>query len=275
MSANPRPVLWGVLNVTPDSFSDGGAFLETQAALEHARAMAQEGAVVIDIGGESTRPGAPRITPALEQERVLPVIQALKAEGFTLSIDTMNASTAAGAIAGGVSYVNDVSGGLADPDMFSVVAGAPVDYVMMHWRGHSDQMDSLANYGDVVKEVCDELRGRLESARAAGIDPERVILDPGLGFAKTPQHNWELLAGLEKILGLGHRVLVGASRKRFLGELLPTVHQAPERDGVSATLGALLAQRGVWGLRVHNPLVHREALDVWQSLSQGGLAWST
>jgi dihydropteroate synthase len=272
VSANPRPVLWGVLNVTPDSFSDGGVFLEQQAAVTHARALVDAGADVIDIGGESTRPGAPRVAPAIEQERVLPVIHALKDEGFTLSIDTMNSSTAAAAIAEGVAYVNDVSGGLADPEMLSVVAASSVDYVMMHWRGHSDQMDSLATYQDVGREVAVELQERLENAQAAGIAPQRIILDPGVGFAKTPHHNWQLLSDLGQIVRLGHRVLVGASRKRFLGELLPAGHQPADRDGVSATLGALLAEQGVWGLRVHNPLVHREALDVWQSLSQGGLA---
>jgi dihydropteroate synthase len=274
VSTNPRPVLWGVLNVTPDSFSDGGDYLETEVALAHAREMVKAGATVVDVGGESTRPGAPRVEPRLEQQRVLPILQALKSEGFTLSIDTMNASTASAAIAAGVSYVNDVSGGLADPDMFSVVAGSSVEYVLMHWRGHSDQMDSLANYQDVAREVSEELRERVESAEACGIVSQRIILDPGLGFAKTPQQNWELLAGFRHYAQLGHRVLVGASRKRFLGELLTPGHQPAERDAVSATLGVLLAHKGVWGLRVHNPRAHSEALDVWQSLSQGGVAWS-
>jgi len=272
VSTRPRPLLWGVLNVTPDSFSDGGAFVEPQKAVAHAKAMVQGGASVIDIGGESTRPGAARVEPALEQARVLPVIEALKAEGFTLSIDTMNAGTAAAALAAGVSYVNDVSGGLADPDMLSLVSQSDADYVMMHWRGPSALMDSLASYSEVAGDVRAELKQRLRAAEHAGLGPERIILDPGLGFAKNPKQNWQLLAGLGSIVDMGHRVLVGASRKRFLGELLRPGHDPVDRDAISATLGALLADRGVWGLRVHNPRIHHEALDVWQALSEGGRA---
>lgn len=266
---NTKPALWGVLNVTPDSFSDGGAFTELSEAVRHAKNLIESGAEVVDVGGESTRPGAPRVSPEEEQRRVLPVIEALVMAGIPVSIDTMNASSAAVAIELGVSFVNDVSGGQADPDMLGVVSGAPVDYVIMHWRGPSDVMQSLATYHDVVGEVRQELEARIAAAISAGIKPERIIIDPGLGFAKTTAHNWEILVGLDQIVGLGHRVLVGASRKRFLGELLSPHHSAQDRDGISATLGALLADRGVWALRVHNPRVHREALNVWQSLEQG------
>lgn len=264
------PVLWGVLNVTPDSFSDGGLFLAPEEAVAHARELLAGGASVIDVGGESTRPGAPRVPVDEEQSRVVPVIGALVSEGITVSIDTMNAATAAAAIEAGVRYVNDVSGGLADPDMLDVIAQSSVDYVLMHWRGHSDQMDSLATYEDVVTEVCQELQERLEAAQEAGISADRIILDPGLGFAKTPQHNWALVAGLEELGALGQRVLVGASRKRFLGDIVGGEHAPSDRDGVSAVVSVLLAERGVWGLRVHNPLVHRQALDVWHSVSKEG-----
>ena len=266
---NTKPALWGVLNVTPDSFSDGGAFTELSQAVRHAKNLIESGADVIDVGGESTRPGATRVSPEEEQRRVLPVIEALVSAGIPTSIDTMNASSAAAAIELGVSCVNDVSGGLGDPDMLGVVSEASVDYVIMHWRGPSEVMDSLATYQDVVGDVCTELAARLGCANAAGIKPERIIVDPGLGFAKTAAQNWEILAGLEHIVALGHRVLLGASRKRFLGELLSPDYSAQDRDGISATLGVLLADRGVWALRVHNPRVHREALQVWQSLGQG------
>lgn len=265
-----RPVLWGVLNVTPDSFSDGGEFLAQELALAQAASLVEQGAAVVDVGGESTRPGAKRVAPEVEQERVIPVIQALTKRGVVASIDTMNASTASAAIGAGATIVNDVSGGLADPDMFSVVAKAGVDYVIMHWRGHSDLMEDLARYQDVASEVRTELQERIAVAMEAGINANRIILDPGVGFAKTPAHNWALLSGIDEVTSLGHRVLVGASRKRFLGELLPEGHAMTERDQPSAVLGALLAERGVWGLRVHNPLVHTRALDVWQALSEGG-----
>lgn len=270
MMTTPRPLIWGVLNVTPDSFSDGGDFLAPDAAIRRAHHMVEQGADVIDVGGESTRPGAARVDAATEAERVVPVIEALVASGLVVSVDTMNASTARGAMEAGVRYVNDVSGGLADPMMFGVVAKSDVDYVLMHWRGHSSDMDSLAQYDDVAIDVAAELSQRISQATDAGIDSARIILDPGLGFAKNPQQNWDLLAGLDTIHTLGHRVLVGASRKRFLGDLVEPGQPASARDGVSATLGALLAKRGVWGLRVHNPQAQREALDVWQALSEGG-----
>ena len=265
-----RPVLWGVLNVTPDSFSDGGQFLSLDLALAQATMLTKHGADLIDVGGESTRPGAQRVAPDVEQERVIPVIEALTERGYVVSIDTMNASTARAAIEAGATIVNDVSGGLADPDMFSVVAEAEVDYVIMHWRGHSNVMNDLAHYDNVARDVRNELHERASMAIEAGIRPERIILDPGVGFAKTPAHNWQLLAGLDEVVALGFRVLVGASRKRFLGELLPEGHEIAQRDESSAVVGALLAERGVWGLRVHDPLIHTRALDVWQALAQGG-----
>jgi dihydropteroate synthase len=260
-----------VLNVTPDSFSDGGEFLLPDQAVAHARRMISEGAAVIDIGGESTRPGATRVNPEEEARRVIPVVTILVEEGIRCSIDTMNSSTALAAIKAGVRVVNDVSGGLADPQMLGVVADSDVDYVMMHWRGHAETMDGLATYEDVLGEVRSELEGRLEAAHHAGIEAKRIILDPGLGFAKTPAHNWALLAGISELQSLGHRLLVGASRKRFLGELLPEGHALHERDVPSATLGVVLGERGVWGLRVHNPAIHAQALDVWQAVAEGGI----
>jgi len=270
VSAIVRPALWGVLNTTPDSFSDGGRFLDPEHALSHAREMIQAGAVVIDVGGESTRPGVSRVDPQEEQDRVLPVVESLVQEGIPVSIDTMNAATATAAMERGVSFVNDVSGGLADPTMFEAVAQFGCDYVMMHWRGHSATMDSLATYDDVVTDVRRELKGRVEAAIATGIDPARIVLDPGIGFAKNPQQNWELLAGIDQLVSLGFRVLVGASRKRFLGGCLPVSHEVTDRDAPSAALGVLLAERGVWGLRVHNVPAHRDALNVWQSFHERG-----
>lgn len=270
MSSHHRPLLWGVLNVTPDSFSDGGEFLDLDDALVRAHRMVEEGADVIDVGGESTRPGAIRISPEEESARVLPVVTALVKAGIPVSIDTMNAHTARAAAEAGVTYINDVSGGLADPAMLGVMHSAKVDCVLMHWRGHSQVMDSLAHYENVAEDVARELAARVEAATAAGIEPERIILDPGIGFSKTPEQNWELLAHFDAVRALGHRILLGVSRKRFLGELLSEGKPASARDTASATLGALMANRGVWGLRVHNPGAQRESLDVWQALSQGG-----
>jgi len=270
VSARRRPELWGVVNTTPDSFSDGGLFQEADAAIRQGLALVEQGASVIDVGGESTRPGAHRVTPEEEEKRVVPVVRALAEAGVVVSVDTMRASTARKAVDAGARIVNDVSGGLADPDMFSVVAEAGVDYVLMHWRGHSDTMDSLAQYDDVVSDVAQEIRVRLEEASQAGIDPSRLLVDPGLGFAKTPEHNWSLLSHLDDLVPSGTRMVVGASRKRFLGELLPGEPQPAERDGASAALGVLLAEAGVFALRVHHVKAHREALDVWQAFHEGG-----
>lgn len=266
------PHVWGVLNLTPDSFSDGGRYLDHATALMRAREMVAQGAVVIDVGGESTRPGAPKVSASEEQDRVVPVIEALVAEGITVSVDTMNASTAKIAIEAGVQIINDVSAGVGDPEMLDLIATSSVDYVMMHRRGDSTTMDDLAQYDSVVDEVIGELSDAVEKAQTAGIPAQRIIVDPGLGFAKNPVHNWEILNGLDRIVGLGYRVLLGASRKRFLGELLPAGHEPTERDGVTATLGALLADSGVWALRVHNVEVQRQALSVWQAIHQGRVA---
>lgn len=270
MRSPHRPELWGVVNVTPDSFSDGGLFVSPDTATAHALQMVEQGASVIDVGGESTRPGASRVSPEEEIARVIPVVTALASAGVVVSIDTMRASTAAAAVDAGARIINDVSGGLADPGMFAVVAAGDAEYVLMHWRGHSDRMDSLAQYDNVVAEVSAELHARVRAATEAGIDASRIMVDPGLGFAKTPAHNWSLLSHLSELAPEGVRMIVGASRKRFLGELVMGNHKPAERDGASAALGVLLAEAGVFALRVHNVRAHREALDVWQAFHEEG-----
>ena len=262
MVASP-PALWGVLNVTPDSFSDGGDFVDADRALERAHQMVADGASVIDVGAESTRPGAQRIEAAEEVSRLTPVVTELVAAGIQVSVDTMRAETAREMIRLGVPIINDVSGGLADPDMVGVIAAANVDYVLMHWRGHSDQMDSLSHYDDVVADVMSELSGRFDAAKDAGIDTSRMWIDPGLGFAKDIEHNWELCRHIDQFVAMGYPVLVGASRKRFLGALLPEGHHPKDRDGVSVALSVSLAGSGVRAFRVHEPRLHREALEVW------------
>lgn len=264
------PALWGVLNVTPDSFSDGGLYLDPKDAIARGVQMAGAGASVIDVGAESTRPGATRIDAETEIARLEPVVRGLAKEGIIVSVDTMRSDTAVRMIECGADIINDVSGGQADPEMFHRIATAHVDYVLMHWRGHSDQMDSLAHYGDVVTDVVAELGAQRDKAVAAGIDPQRIMLDPGLGFAKDASHNWALLRGIEAVAQMGHEVLVGASRKRFLGAFLPEGHSASERDGVSVALSVALAGRGVSALRVHEPGQHRHALQVWQRAQPGG-----
>jgi dihydropteroate synthase len=250
-----RPLVMGVVNVTPDSFSDGGAFLDSGAAVAHGAQLADEGADVVDVGGESTRPGAHRVPADEELRRVLPVVRGLADVGLVVSIDTMRASVAAAALDAGAAIVNDVSGGLADDGMARVVAQCSVPYVVMHWRGHSADMASRAVYGDVVADVREELRQRLEDLAAAGVDPSRIVLDPGLGFAKEPEHSWRLVARLDDLSALGRPLLVGASRKGFLGRLLADDAGEPRpvegRDGATAVLSALLAEHDVWGVRVH------------------------
>lgn len=260
------PELWGVLNVTPDSFSDGGQFLDPDRALLHARQMVTDGASVVDIGAESTRPGAPRIDSDTEIARLAPVVVPLVEAGMTVSVDTMNADTARAALGWGVAIINDVSGGQADPRMYETVADSECRYVMMHWRGHSDVMDSLAHYDDVTGEVISELAGCVEAAVSAGMSPDRIIVDPGLGFAKNPDHNWQVLRDIEQVVAMGYPVLVGASRKRFLAASLPDGHSPTDRDGVSAALSVALAGRGIAALRVHEPLIHRQALQVWAAV---------
>ncbi|KQQ93932.1 dihydropteroate synthase [Leifsonia sp. Leaf325] len=272
MTASVDTVILGVLNVTPDSFSDGGRWVDTDSAIAHAEALMAEGADLIDVGGESTRPGAERVDPVAEQGRVIPVIAALSAAGIAVSVDTMNASTAVEAVTAGAAVVNDVSGGLADPDMAAAVADLDVHYVAMHWRGHSKHMNDLARYGDVVADVRSELAQRVDALMAAGIRSDRIILDPGLGFAKRAEHDWELLANLGELAGLGHPLLIGASRKRFLGRLLPADAPVADRDLPTAVVSALSARAGVWGVRVHDVLGTRRALDVvraWQGGERG------
>ena len=263
-----RTQIMGVLNVTPDSFSDGGRWVDPGAAIAHGLEMRLQGADIVDIGGESTRPGAPRVDPAEETARVLPVIHALVDHGVACSIDTMNASTARAAADAGVEYINDVSGGLADAGMAEVAASAGVNFIAMLWRGHSTAMDALNNYDALVPEVRAELATRVLALIAAGIAPDKLILDPGLGFSKLGDQNWEMLAGLGAITGLGHRVLVGASRKRFLAPLLSAAAPLASRDLPTHVVSVLAAQSGAWAVRVHDVAGTRVALDVldaWQS----------
>ncbi|HEX4701109.1 MAG TPA: dihydropteroate synthase [Pseudonocardiaceae bacterium] len=246
----------GVLNVTPDSFSDGGRYLALDDAVAHGIAMHVRGADLIDVGGESTRPGAERVDPAIESARVVPVIRALSAAGVPVSVDTTRARVAEDALAAGARVVNDVSGGLADPDMAKVVVGHGVPWILMHWRGQSRDMDKLATYHDVVAEVRTELCARVDAALAAGADPNSLVLDPGLGFAKRAEHDWALLHSLPALLELGFPLLIGASRKRFLGRLLADADGRPRlpdgREDATAAVSALAAAAGAWGVRVHD-----------------------
>lgn len=262
-----RPLVMGVVNVTPDSFSDGGRWLDPQAAVAHGTALLAHGADILDVGGESTRPGATR--PLVEEElrRVLPVIQALAQAGAVVSVDTMRSAVAIAAVQAGATIVNDVSGGLADPGMGPAVADLGVGYIAMHWRGHSVDMQTRARYGDVVADVRAELMARVEALMAEGLDPRQLVLDPGLGFAKLASHNWALLAATaELVTSLGHPMLVGASRKAFLGAIGAgpddPPRPAPDRDAATAATSVLLAQAGVWGLRVHDVRATMDALQV-------------
>lgn len=258
-------LVMGIVNVTPDSFSDGGRHLDADAAIAHGRALRAAGADLVDIGGESTRPGAERVDPALEQERVLPVVAALAADGATVSIDTMNASTAQAAVDAGARIVNDVSGGLADPAMLDVVAASGADVVLQHWRGPSADMYAHAEYADVPRELTAELSARVRAAAAAGIAPHRVILDPGIGFGKRGAQNWQALRGLDRLVALGPRVLVGTSRKRFLTDALGADAAEERRDLATAVTSVLAAQSGAWAVRVHDVAATRDALAVWRA----------
>jgi dihydropteroate synthase len=251
-----RCLVMGVVNVTPDSFSDGGEWFEPTDAITHGLRLTAQGADLVDVGGESTRPGAERPSEDEELRRVLPVVRELASAGVVVSIDTMRAEVARQALALGARMVNDVSGGKADPAMFGLVADAGVPMVIMHWRGHSDHMQEMTSYGDIVEDVIAELRPQIERAESAGIPAERIVIDPGLGFAKTAEHNWTLLTRLEHIVGQGYPVLVAASRKAFLGRLLadPTTGEdrPPDgRDAATAALSVLIALAGVWCVRVH------------------------
>lgn len=265
--------IMGVVNVTPDSFSDGGQWFEPAAAIEHGLALAHQGAHIVDVGGESTRPGAAR--PPVEEElrRVVPVVGELAAAGVPTSVDTMRAEVAEAALARGAVMVNDVSGGLADPAMVPLVASAAVPFVAMHWRGHSLSMQSRAEYGDVVVDVCQELLARRDALVAGGIPADRIVLDPGLGFAKTAEHNWRLLAALPRVKTLGCPVLVGASRKVFLGRVgLPEgeVRAPRDRDHHTAATSVVCALAGVWAVRVHDVPTTRAALEVAAAVTAHG-----
>jgi dihydropteroate synthase len=265
-----RTLVVGVVNVTPDSFSDGGEWLDPAAAITHGLDLLTEGADIIDVGGESTRPGATRPGVSEELRRVLPVVRELVAAGACVSIDTMRAAVAEAAIAAGARLVNDVSGGRSDPGMLGLVADAGVAYVCMHWRGHSEDMQSRACYADVVAEVIAELRTQLEEAGRAGVATDKLIIDPGFGFAKTGEHNWQLLQRLEEFDILGRPMLAGVSRKTFLGRLLANTDGSPrpakERDDATTALSTVLALRGVWGIRVHSVRASRDAIAVAQRL---------
>ena len=272
----PRPdrcALVGVLNVTPDSFSDGGRYLGPDDAVAHGLRLVAEGADLIDVGGESTRPGARRIPAGEELRRVLPVLSALAGEGVACSVDTTRAEVAEASLSAGATVVNDVSGGLADPGMAKVVAAAGVPWILMHWRGHSDRMGELAVYSDVVAQVRDELSARVDAAVTEGVDPSMLVIDPGLGFAKHAEHDWALLHRLDVLLGLGLPVLVGASRKRFLGRLLADPagepRPAPGREVATSALSALAAAAGAWGVRVHDVAASRDAVLVGRAWRSG------
>ena len=263
-----RPLVMGVVNVTPDSFSDGGAWFTPEAAVAHGHELVARGADLLDVGGESTRPGAERPSAEEEQRRVLPVIEELGSV-VPVSVDTMRASVAAAALDAGAVLVNDVSGGLADPDMAPLVAARRVPFVAMHWRGHSHDMQARAHYDDVVAEVIAELSARVEALVAAGIRPADIVLDPGFGFAKLAHHNWELLRRLEELTAVGHRVLIGTSRKGFLGlvgRTPDTVRPPLGRDVATAATSLYAAQRGVWAVRVHDVAGTVDALDVADAL---------
>lgn len=256
-----RTIVMGILNVTPDSFADGGRYSNFDRAVARGTEMLKEGADIIDVGGESTRPGSTRISAAEEMERVLPVIEELSSRGALLSIDTTRATTAKAAIASGARVINDISAGLFDPLILEVSAALDCPYIAMHSRGESKDMQSRARYDDVVKEVIEELSQRISAALAAGIKPGNLILDPGIGFAKEADHNWDLLNNLDFIEALGFPVLVGASRKRFLGALVGA-DEPDDRESATIALTALLAQRGTWGVRVHNVKSHLDAIAV-------------
>nr|WP_242456142.1 dihydropteroate synthase [Mycolicibacterium sp. P1-18] len=268
-----RVKVMGVVNVTEDSFSDGGLYLDRDRAVEHGLALAAAGAAIVDVGGESTRPGATRVDAAVENARVIPVVKALSDEGVTVSIDTMHAAVARAALENGASIVNDVSGGRVDPQMAPLLAEAGVPWILMHWRAvDPDRPHDVPPYGDVVAEVRDELAAAVDAAIAAGVDPGKLIIDPGLGFAKSAAHNWTLLAALPDIVDLGLPVLVGASRKRFLGALLADddgeLRPPDGRETATAVISALAMMHGAWGVRVHDVAATVDALKVVE-------AWET
>ena len=273
-----RAVIMGVVNVTADSFSDGGRYLDAAAAIRRGRRLVAAGADIVDVGGESTRPGAHRVPAEVEAARVVPVITELVADGVVCSVDTTRAEVALAALSAGARIVNDVSGGLADPEMAALVADAAVPWILMHWRGHSADMDSLAVYDDVVADVQRELAARVRAALAAGVREDAIVLDPGLGFAKTAEHNWALLRALPSITGLngpgwGFPVLVGASRKRFLGALLADAagpRPPAGREVATTVISGLAAAAGAWGVRVHEVVDSLDAVRVAAAVTGRG-----
>ena len=260
-----RTLVMGVLNVTPDSFSDGGRFNDPTIATNHALQMIEDGADIIDIGGESTRPGSDRISVQEELDRVLPVISVLKSSGTAISIDTMRTEVARAAVDAGACMVNDVSGGKADPEMLGFVATLKTPYILMHWRGPSNIMNSLTDYNDVVADVTTEISKQVEVAVAAGISRDRIAIDPGIGFAKTVDQNWPILKHLNVLEELGLPILMGASRKKFLGELLAkdgVARDSDERESATTAISTLMAARGLWAVRVHHVKPSSDAIAV-------------
>ncbi|WP_225097213.1 dihydropteroate synthase [Streptomyces sp. CoH27] len=271
-----RCAVMGVVNVTPDSFSDGGRWFDTTAAVKHGLDLVSEGADLVDVGGESTRPGATRVDEAEELRRVIPVVRGLASEGVAVSVDTMRASVAEQSLAAGAALVNDVSGGLADPAMIPVVAAAGAPFVVMHWRGFLEGGNVKGVYDDVVAEVVDELHTRVEAVLAGGVAPDRIVVDPGLGFSKEAEHDLVLLAHLDRLRALGHPLLVAASRKRFLGRVLAGPEGAPpparERDAATAAVSALAAHSGAWAVRVHEVRATADAVRVARAVEEARMA---
>jgi dihydropteroate synthase len=268
----------GVVNVTPDSFSDGGKWLDADTAVRHGLDLVEQGADIVDVGGESTRPGALRIDAEEELRRVIPVVTGLVGQGVAVSVDTMRAEVAERALDAGALLVNDVSGGRADERMTQVAATSGVPIVLMHWRGHSDGMQKLTQYDDVVQDVVAELGAQVDEALAAGVRTDQIVIDPGLGFSKTGAQNWTVLAHLDAFTALGYPVLIAASRKRFLGELLadpstgsgqaPELRPTDQREAATAAISALAAQAGVWCVRVHEPAATADAVRVVARLGE-------
>ncbi|WP_372349965.1 dihydropteroate synthase [Streptomyces sp. KL116D] len=261
-----RCAVMGVVNVTPDSFSDGGRWFDTTAAIKHGLDLVAQGADLVDVGGESTRPGATRVDEDEELKRVIPVVRGLASEGVTVSVDTMRASVAEQSLSAGAALVNDVSGGLADPAMIPVVAAAGAPFVVMHWRGFLEGATVQGTYEDVVSEVVGELHARVAAVIEGGIAPDRIVVDPGLGFSKEADHDLSLLAHLDRLRALGHPILVAASRKRFLGHVLAGDQGAPpparERDAATAAVSAIAAHQGAWAVRVHEVRATADAVRV-------------
>jgi len=262
-----RPLIMGIVNVTPDSFSDGGQFDSTDAAIEHGLALVESGAEIVDVGGESTRPGAERVDVATERKRVLPVVEELVGRGVRVSVDTTRAEIALECVEAGAEFINDVSGGLADPEMYRTIAATGVSYIAMHWRGHSETMQELTEYENVVTDVRSALKSRIAEMLVWGIEPGRIIIDPGIGFSKTSEQNWALLGHLDELVTLGYPVLIGASRKRFIGDLY--FDAETDRDPATSIISALSAQAGAWAVRVHNVDSTKAALDVWSAWENG------